>query len=229
MLLLLLLLCAPCVPRSVGSRQCQVSARTLHCGLKSLWISPLTPITSKVWCMRQEEVRQGPLPCAHETHLGPRGCHSLRVAPGVMRRCSLPLPFSEIGTLLLPGESKLPENAYFLSWAVVSLKVFPRHLKDFSLWLASSGVAGTVGDLQLQARVWSSPGQCGSSTKIRLLWEDIASDKPTESQVQRISPPSASLAEIDSCGARVWIYYRLSEFFLLLSHSLWMQTTIPKW
>lgn len=35
--------------------------------------------------------------------------------PGVMRRCSPPLPFSEIGTLLLPGESKLPENGYFLS------------------------------------------------------------------------------------------------------------------
>lgn len=76
-----------------------------------------------------------------------------------------------------------------------SLWVFPRHLRDSGLWLLKHQFCswdygrprGQRGAMQPPA---SSQllGRWGSSGKIRLLWEDIASDKPSETQVEQISP-----------------------------------------
>lgn len=60
-------------------------------------------------------------------------------------------PFTESGTLLFPRECKLPANAYFLSWAAVSLKVCPTFkgfgpltMKGWHSWDCGRAVASAL-------------------------------------------------------------------------------------
>lgn len=141
-----LLLCTPVV-RSTQS------ASTLHCGLKSLWTQPPS-LHHFLSVMHETGGSKMEATSPHsQNHLGPWISSYVLPQPpsGAQSDVKVLSTFTESGTLHFPRERKLQANAYFLSWAAVSLKVCPTFkgfgpltIKGWHSWDCGRAVASAL-------------------------------------------------------------------------------------